>query len=156
MQLPTAIVKYLRRYSSHRLAVCAWHTLSIVTMLTTTTCSVLTSCSNDASTTMQRHRIPPAKQPSKHRHVRVNRNQSQIKIEFNPATPASKTIIVITASTASHVQFVIPIGISTMSDAGSSVCTTPRSRRCRCRCRTYNHNKCYQSVNNAITTNLCC
>ena len=147
MQLPTAIVKYLRRYSSHRLAVCSWHTLSIVTMLTTTTCSVLTSCSNDASTTMQRHqdqaesnRIPPAKQPSKHRHVCVNRNQSQIIIKFDPVTPASNRSIVITVATASHVQFVVPIGIPTMSSSGSSVCTTTRSRRCRCRCRTYNHN----------------
>ena len=38
-------------YSSHTLAVCSCHTLSIVT----TTCSVLTVCSIDASTTMQRH-----------------------------------------------------------------------------------------------------
>ena len=88
--------------------------------------------------------------------VRVNRNQCKIRTKFDPATPASNTIIVITVSTASHVQFVMSIGISKMSGAGSSVCTTTRSRRCRCRCRTINHNKCYQSVNNAITTNLCC
>ena len=73
--------------------------------------------------------------------VCVNRNQSQIRIEFDPATPASTMSIVITVSSASHVQFVIPIGIPKMSGAGSSVCTTTRSRRCRCRCRTYNHNK---------------
>ena len=139
MQLSTAIVEY----ASHTLAVCSCHTLSIVT----TTCSVLTSYSKDASTTMQRHQnqtkanqIPPAKQPSKHRHVCVNRNQNQIIIECNPATPASNTSVVITVLTASHVQFVIAIGIPTMLGAGSSVCTTTRSRRCRCRCRTYNHN----------------
>ena len=88
--------------------------------------------------------------------VCVNRNQSQIRIEFDPATPASTMSIVITVSSASHVQFVIPIGIPKMSGAGSSVCTTTRSRRCRCRCRSYNHNKCYQSVKSAITTILCC
>ena len=66
--------------------------------------------------------------------VCVNRNQSQIRIEFNPATPASNTSIVITVSTASHVQFVIPIGIPKMSGADSNVCTTTRLRRCRCRC----------------------
>ena len=58
--------------------------------------------------------------------VRVNRNQCKIRIEFNPATPASKTIIVITVSTASHVQFVMTIGIPKMSGADSNVCTTPR------------------------------
>ena len=73
--------------------------------------------------------------------VCVNRNQSQIRIKVDPATPASTMSIVITVSSASHVQFVIPIGIPKMSGAGSSVCTTTRSRRCRCRCRTYNHNK---------------
>jgi hypothetical protein len=72
--------------------------------------------------------------------VFVIRNQSQIRIEFDPATPASNTSVVITVSSASHVQFVVPIGIPKMSGAGSSVCTTTRSRRCRCRCRTYNHN----------------
>ena len=71
--------------------------------------------------------------------VCVNRNQCQIRIEFDPATPASNTSIVIMVLTASHVQFVIPIGIPKMSGAGSSVCTTTRSCRCRCRCRTYNH-----------------
>jgi hypothetical protein len=49
----------------------------------------------------------------------VNRNQSQIRIEFDPATPASNMIIVITVSTASHVQFVMSIGIPKMSDAGA-------------------------------------
>jgi len=71
----------------------------------------------------------------------VNRNQSQIRIEFDPATPASNTSVVITVSTASHVQFIIQIGIPQMSSPGSSVCTTTRSRRCRCRCRTNNNNK---------------
>ena len=139
MQLSTAIVKD----ASHTLAACSCHTLSIVT----TTCSVLTNCSKDASNTMPSHqdrtesnRIPPAKQPSKHRHVCVNRNQSQIRIELDPATPASNTSVVITVSTASHVQFVIPIGIPKIMGSGSSVCTTTRSRRCRCRCQTYNHN----------------
>ena len=71
--------------------------------------------------------------------VRVNRNQCKIRTKFDPATPASNTIIVITVSTASHVQFVMPIGIPKMMGADSNVCTTTRSRRCRCRCRTYNH-----------------
>jgi len=70
----------------------------------------------------------------------VNRNQRQIRIEFDPATPASNTSVVITVSTASHVQFVMPIGIPKIMGSGSSVCTTTRSRRCRCRCQTYNHN----------------
>ena len=140
MQLSTAIVVY----ASHTVAVYYCHTLSIVT----TTCSVLTPCSIDASPTMPSHedqtkanRIPPAKHPSTHRHVCVNRNQSQIRIKVDPATPASTMSIVITVSSASHVQFVIPIGIPKMSGSGSSVCTTTRSRRCRCRCRTYNYNK---------------
>jgi len=86
------------------------------------------------------NRIPPAKHPSTHRHVCVNRNQSQIRIELDPATPASNTSVVITVSTASHVQFVMPIGIPKIMGSGSSVCTTTRSRRSRCRCRTINHN----------------
>ena len=53
--------------------------------------------------------------------VCYNRNQSQIRIEFDPATPASNASIVITVSTASHVQFVIPIGIPKISGAGSRV-----------------------------------
>ena len=76
-------------YALHTLAACSCHTLSIVT----TTCSVLTNCSKDATNTMPSHqdrtesyRIPPAKQPSTHRHVCVNRNQSQIKIKFDPAS----------------------------------------------------------------------
>ena len=52
--------------------------------------------------------------------------ESQIRIKVDPTTPASNTIIVITVSTASHVQFVIPIGIPKMSNAGSSVCMTTR------------------------------
>ena len=58
--------------------------------------------------------------------VCVNRNQSQIRIEFDAATPASNTRIVITVSTASDVQFVMPIGIPKMMGADSNVCTTPR------------------------------
>jgi hypothetical protein len=41
----------------------------------------------------------------------VNRNQSQIRIEFNPATPASNTSIITTVSIASHVQFMMTICI---------------------------------------------
>ena len=85
MQLSTAIVEY----ASHTIAVCSCHTLSIVT----TTCSVLTYYSIATSITMPSHQnraesnqIPPAKQPSKHRHVCVNRNQSQIRIKFDPAS----------------------------------------------------------------------
>ena len=102
----------------------------------------------DATTIMPRHQdrtesnqITPAKQPPKHRCVcqpQSKSNQNQIPSRQT----ASNTRIVITVSTASHVQFVIPIGIPKRSVAGSSVCTTKRSCRCRCRCRcrTYNHN----------------
>ena len=136
----TAIVGH----ALHTLAACSCHTLSIVT----STCSVLTDCSIDASTIMPRHQdrtesnqITPAKQPPKHRCVcqpQSKSNQNQIPSRQT----ASNTRIVITVSTASHVQFVIPIGIPKRSGAGSSVCTTKRSCRCRCRCRcrTYNHN----------------
>jgi hypothetical protein len=98
----------------------------------------------------------PASKAAIQASVCVNRNQCQIRIEFDPATPASNTIIVITVSTASHVQFVIPICIPKTSGAGGSGCKTTRPRRCRCRCRTFNHNKCYQSVNSANITKLCC
>ena len=164
MQLPTAIVKYLRRYSSHRLAVCSWHTLSIVTMLTTTTCSVLTSCSNDASTTMQRHqdqaesnRIPPAKQPSKHRHVCVNRNQSQIRIKFDPASrPATGASLsrcpprpmcsssFRLAFRRGRVPVVAFVQQRDHADAGAGAGAERTTITC------------YKSVNSAITTNLCC
>ena len=91
MQLPTAIVEY----SSHTLAVCSCHTLSIVT----TTCSILTDCSKDASTTMPSHqdrtgsnRIPPAKQPPKHQCVPTVikvKSESNVNPASRPATRAS-------------------------------------------------------------------
>ena len=43
--------------------------------------------------------------------VFVIRNQSQIRIEFDPTMPVSNASIVITVSTASRVQFMIPICI---------------------------------------------
>ena len=154
MQLPTAIVEY----ASRTLAVCSCHTLSIVTM----TCSVLTNCSIDASPTMPSHqdrtesnRIPPAKQPSKHRHVCVNRNQSQIKIKFDPASrPATGASLsrcpprpmcsssFRLAFRRGRVPVVAFVQRRDRAGAGAGAERTTIT--------------CYQSVNSAITMKLCC
>ena len=161
MQLPTAIVKYLRRYSSHRLAVCSWHTLSIVTMLTTPTRSVLTSCSNDASTTIQRHqdqadsnRIPPAKQPPKHRCVST---VIKVKSESNaiqprrPATRASLSRCRPRPMCSSSFRLTfqrcrVPVVVFVQQrDHADADAVAERTTITS-----------YQSVNSAITTKLCC
>jgi hypothetical protein len=136
--------------------------LCAATDIVTTTCSVLTSCSKDASTTMQRHqtrtesnRIPPAKQPSKHRHVCVNRNQSQIRIKFDPASrPATVASLsrcqpgpmcsssFRLAFQRCRVPVVAFVQQRDHADAGAGAERTTIT--------------CYQSVNSAITTKLCC
>ena len=150
--------------SSHTLAVYSCHTLSIVT----TTCSVLTLCSKDASNTMPSHqdrtesnRIPPAKQPSKHRHVCVNRNQSQIKIKFDPASrPATGASLsrcpprpmcsssFRLAFQRGRVPVVAFVQQRDHADAGAGAGAGAGAERTTITC--------YKSVNSAITTKLCC
>ena len=140
---------------SHSIRRC--HTLSIVT----TTCSVLTNCSKDASNTMPSHqdraesnRIPPAKQPHKHRRV-CQRNQSQIRVEFGPAsrpaTRASLSWCHPRPMCSSWFRFVfqrcrVPVVafVQHRDHAGAGVGANRTTI------------KCYQSVDSAITTTLCC
>ena len=156
----TAIVGH----ALHTLAACSCHTLSIVT----TTCSVLTSCSKDASNTMPSHQdrtesnqIPRAKQPSKHRHVCVNRNQSQIKIKFHPARrPATRASLsrcqprpmcsssFRLAFRRGRVPVVAFVQQRDHADAGAGAGAGAGAERTTITC--------YKSVNSAITTNLCC
>ena len=155
VQLSTVIVEY----ASHTVTtVCFCHSLRIVT----TTCSVLTGCSKDASTTMPCHqnrtesnRIPPANQPSKHQYVSVNRNQSQMRIELDPASPPATRASLSRcqprpmcsssfrlASQRCRVPVVAIVRQRDHADAGAGAERTTTT--------------CYQSVNSAITTELCC
>ena len=74
--------------ASHTVAVCSCHTLSIVT----TTCSVLTSCRKTHPTPCQAIKTEQNQIESRPRSshpsigVCVNRNHSQIRIEFDPAS----------------------------------------------------------------------
>jgi len=153
VQLSTAIVKY----ASHTVAVCSCHTLSIVT----TTCSVLTGCSIDASTIMPSHqdhttsnRIPPAKQPPKYQCVSTVIKAKSEPNSIPPRRPATRASLswchprpmcsssFRLAFQRCRVPVVAFVQQQDHADAGAGAERTTT--------------QCYQSVNSAITTKLCC
>ena len=145
-------------YSSHTLAVCSCHTLSIVT----TTCSVLTVCSIDASTTMQRHQNQtkenrdPAREATTQATVCVStvikvKSESKSIQTSRPATRASlsrcppRSMCSLSCRLAFQRCWVPAVAFVQQRDHADAGAGAERTTI-----------TCYQSVNSAITTNLCC